>query len=67
VKHIVPAKGFKAVYRTLVSDLVKVSQLGKYYEIITSNTVLEEGADELLAKEERAEFRRSKSYWKVPM
>jgi hypothetical protein len=67
VKHIMPAKGFKAVYRTLVSDLVQVSQLGKYYEIITRRIVLEEGADELFAKEERAEFRRSKFYWKIPM
>ena len=67
LKHIVPQKGFKALYRSLISDLVEVSCLGKYYEVISSRIVLEEEAAKFLAKEERVEFRRLRSHWKIPM
>lgn len=67
LKHLIPQKGFKGLYRSLVSDLVEVSRLGKYYEVISSRVVLDKEADKFLAKEERAQFRRQRSYWKIPM
>ena len=67
IKHLVPVRGFKALYRSLVSDLVEISHLGKYHEIITSKIVLEEGATDLLAKEEHVEFKGVESHWKIPM
>lgn len=67
LKHVVPTKGFKALYRSLVSDLVQVGRLGAHHDIITSKVFLDKDASEFLAKEEKAEFRRQKSYWKLPM
>jgi hypothetical protein len=67
IKHLVPVRGFKALYRSLVSDLVEISHLGKYHEIITSKIILKEGATDLLAKEEHVQFKGVESHWKIPM
>lgn len=67
VRDILPAKGFKAVYRTLLQDLTQVARLGKYYDIIASKVVLAKGADYYDSKVERAEYSRFKSWWKIPM
>jgi len=67
IKHVLPANGFKALYRSLVSDLVQISRLGKYHEIITSKINLDADSSAFLAKQEQAIFRRAKSGWKIPM
>lgn len=67
MKHLIPQKGFKAVYRSVVGDLSQVSRLGKYHEVVSSKVVLDENASEYFVKEEAVRFARMKSGWKVPM
>lgn len=67
LKHIIPQKGFKSVYRTLTSDLSQVSRLGSSYEKISSRIVLDENAEKYYAKTETEKFRNSISSWKIPM
>jgi hypothetical protein len=67
VRDILPARGFKAVYRTLLQDLTQIARLGKYYDIIASKVVLAEGANYYDSKVERAKYSRFKSWWKIPM
>jgi hypothetical protein len=67
LKHLLPQRGFKAVYRTLISDLTQVSHLGNLHEIITSRVILDKEAHYVLEKTENVKYRNSASYWKLPM
>jgi hypothetical protein len=67
LKHLLPQNGFKAIYRTLVSDLVGVSRLGKYYDIIASRIRLDEHSDTYYEKTEDVRFKDFQAYWKIPM
>jgi hypothetical protein len=67
LKHVIPTRGFKALYRSVVTDLAEVSRLGEIYDVISSRTVLEQEAREYFDKEEQAEFRGRESHWKIPM
>ncbi len=67
LNHLLPQKGFKAIYRTITSDLSQISKLGKYHEIITSKIWLHKEAKAYTAKTEDEKHRKMKSYWKIPM
>lgn len=67
LKHVIPQSGFKSIYRSLVSDLVEVSRLGRYHDLISSKIDLDDNATEGLAKVENSEFRNATSGWKIPM
>jgi hypothetical protein len=67
LKHVIPQSGFKSIYRSLVSDLVEVSRLGKYHEIISSRIVIDENATGGLEKVELNQYRRATSSFKTPM
>ncbi|SCY34344.1 MULTISPECIES: hypothetical protein [unclassified Lysinibacillus] len=67
LKDLIPAKGFKAIYRSVLNDLTQVSRLGKYYDIISADVVLKENAQYYQAKEEQIKYAKSKSWWKLPL
>ena len=67
LKDLIPQKGFKAIYRNIVTDLSQISKLGKYHEVITSQIVLADNAQEYLEKIEEDKYRKFKSWWKIPM
>jgi len=67
LRDLLPAKGFKALYRSLVRDVSQISALGTYHEVISSRVSLDKGATFYDSKKEDESFLRVKSYWKVPM
>ena len=67
LKHFLPQKGFKTVYRTLISDLTQVSRLGNLHEKITSRVVLDDEAHYVFEKTENVKFKNHASSWKLPM
>ncbi|UQZ91956.1 hypothetical protein [Bacillus safensis] len=67
LRDLIPKKGFNAVYRSVVNDLVQVSRIGKYHEMISSNIVLDKFATNYTIKEELKMFERFKSSWKLPL
>lgn len=67
LREFLPAKGFKALYRSLAKDLTQISTLNKYHEVISSRVSLHEDATFYDSKKENEEFLRVKSYWKIPM
>lgn len=67
LKHFLPQKGFKNVYRTLISDLTQVSRLGNLHEKITSRVILDKEAHYVLEKTEDVKFKNYASSWKLPM
>lgn len=67
LKHFLPQKGFKTVYRTLISDLTQVSRLGSLHEKITSRVVLDDEAHYVFEKTENVRFKNYASSWKLPM
>lgn len=67
LKHVIPVKGFKGVYRSLIEDLSAIERLGKYHELLSSRIVLDEDADFYKSKIELPEYRKFKSDWKIPM
>ena len=67
LKDLLPSKGFNAVYRSVINDLTQVSRLGKYYDIITSNIVLDRSAEHYRSKQEQVKYSNSKSWWKLPL
>ncbi len=67
VRNLIPSRGFKAVYRTLIQDLTQIARIGKYYELISSKIFLSDEADYYNSKVEQAKYSRYKSSWKIPM
>lgn len=67
LRNILPGRGFKAVYRTLLQDLAKVERLGRYHDIITSNVALVDDADYFNMKTEDERYLGRRSSWKIPM
>lgn len=67
VQRLHPPKGFKAVYRRLISDLTHVEKLGEFHDIITSKIVLHEEAAYYEPKIEPRRYHKRESYWKKLM
>ncbi|WP_301171002.1 hypothetical protein [Brevibacillus nitrificans] len=67
LRDLIPAKGFKAVYRSVANDLSQIGRLGKYHDIISSKVVLKKDAQTYNYKVEKSEFSQTKSNWKLPM
>jgi hypothetical protein len=67
IKHIIPQKGFKSVYKSIVSDLSQIGRLGKYHEVISSKIILDKEAASYYEKEELSRYANAKSGIKVPM
>ena len=67
LKHLVPQRGFKGVYRALIEDLTQVSRLGKYYEIVTSRVRFDENASTYYEKTEDVRYFGRRAGWKIPM
>lgn len=67
MKHIVPRKGFNAVYRNVIEDLVTFDSLGKYKDILISKVSYHKDATSYEIKTEDPKYVRASSYWKKPM
>lgn len=67
LKHIIPKKGFNAVYRDVVEDLINFQSLGKYKDILLGNIKYDKSASLHEIKTEDPQYVRSSSYWKKPM
>lgn len=67
MKHITPRKGFNAVYRNVVEDLMEFDSLGKYKDILLGNVKYHEQASYYGIKTEDPAYVRASSYWKKPM
>jgi len=67
LKHVLPMKGFRAVYRNLLEDLIAVERLGKYRDILTSRIIYHEHASFQSIKTEDIAYKNASSYWKRPM
>jgi hypothetical protein len=67
MKHIIPRKGFNAVYRNLIDDLAQFEQIGKYRDILTDNIKYSKDAEFYGIKTEDPKYVRASSYWKRPM
>lgn len=67
LKDIKPRKGFNAVYRNLIEDLVEFDQIGKYKDILLKNVNFAEGAEFYTIKTEDVKYVRASSHWKRRM
>lgn len=67
MKHIIPGRGFNAVYRNVVEDLIEFDSLGKYKDILLGNVNYHEQASYYGIKTEDPNYVRASSYWKKPM
>ena len=67
LRDILPAKGFKVVYRNMIHDLMQISSLSKYHDIISSKIILDKNADYYNSKVEERKYANKKAYWKIPM
>lgn len=67
MKHILPQKGFNAVYRNVISDLLEFDSIGKYKDILVGNVTYTEEAAFYGIKTEDPKYIRASSYWKKPM
>lgn len=67
LKDIILVKGFKAVYKNLAHDLLSISRLGKYHELLSSKVRFHRDAVRFNPKVEDPKFRYAKSWWKIPM
>lgn len=67
MKHIVPKKGFNAVYRNIIEDLSEFDNIGKYKDILLGNVSYHEQASAYDIKTEDSRYTRASSYWKKPM
>jgi hypothetical protein len=67
LKHVIPVKGFKGVYRSLIEDLSSIERLGKYNELLSSKIVLDEDASFYPSKVELPKYLKVKSSFKIPM
>ncbi len=67
MKHLVPRKGFNAVYRNVIEDLLEFDSLGKYKDILISKVSYHKEATSYDIKTEDPKYVRASSYWKKPM
>ncbi len=67
MKHLIPQKGFNAVYRNVIEDLVMFDELGKYKDILISKVNYQEDASFYNIKTEAPRFVRKSTRWKKPM
>lgn len=67
MKHIVPGKGFNAVYRNVIDDLMEFEKIGMYKDILLSNVKYHEQASYYGIKTEDPKYIRASSNWKKPM
>ena len=67
MKHIVPKKGFNAVYRNIIEDLSEFDNIGRYKDILLGNVSYHEQASAYDIKTEDSRYTRASSYWKKPM
>lgn len=67
MKHLVPRKGFNAVYRNVIKDLVTFDSLGQYKDILISKVKYTKDATSYGIKTEDPRFVKASSYWKKPM
>lgn len=67
LKGVIPVRGFKAVYRSLLQNLIQIPQMGKHHDIITSRTIYDEKATYYNLKTEEAKYQHYQSDWKIPM
>lgn len=67
MKHILPRKGFNAVYRNVVEDLLGFDNIGKYKDILLSNVNFDRDATDYDIKTEDPKYIKASSYWKKPM
>jgi hypothetical protein len=67
MKHIIPLKGFRGIYRSLIEDLSAIERLGKYHDLLSSKIVLDKEASFYPPKVELPKYRKFKSDWKIPM
>lgn len=67
LKHVVPRKGFNAVYRDVIEDLMEFDRIGKYKDILVKNIHYDDNATSYEIKTEDPKYVRASSYWKKPM
>ncbi len=67
LKHLVPQKGFRGVYRNLIDDLTQIERLGKYNDLLKSEIVYHKEAREQKIATEQPRYKKASSYWKKPM
>lgn len=67
LKHSIPRKGFNAVYRNVIDDLVKFDSLGRYKDILLRNVNYHKEATYWGIKTEDSKYVRASSSWKKPM
>lgn len=67
IKHLAPKKGFNAIYRSVIEDIVEFNQLGKYKDILIKNVAFDKNAESYLIKTENPKYVKASSYWKRPM
>ncbi|MBB6612656.1 hypothetical protein H7F15_16560 [Pontibacter sp. Tf4] len=67
MKHLLPKKGFNAVYRNVIGDLLQFEKLGQYRDILINNVVYHKDATFWGVRTEDPKFARATSSWKKPM
>lgn len=67
MKHLAPRKGFNAVYRNVIEDLIEFDSLGKYKDILISKVSYHKEVASYEIKTEDTKYVRASSYWKKPM
>ncbi|TKB99959.1 hypothetical protein [Pedobacter cryotolerans] len=67
MKHILPRKGFNAVYRNIIEDLFEFDRIGRYKDILVGNVIYDDQATSYGIKTEDPRYVKTSSYWKKPM
>jgi hypothetical protein len=67
MKHILPRKGFNAVYTNVIEELLEFEKIGKYKDILVGNVKYDKDAVFWDIKTEDFQYMNASSYWKKPM
>ena len=67
MKHLLPQRGFKAVYRKVIDELVQVDRLGQYKDVILSRVAYHKEATTYGVKTEDSRYKNRDNGWKRPM
>lgn len=67
LKHIIPRRGFNAVYRNVIDEIIDFDCLGKYKDVLLRNVKFSPDCHYWGIKTEDINYVKAHSHWKAPM
>lgn len=67
IHKVLPAKGFSAVYKSILSDLTNIQRLGRFHEQITSHVRYDRDAQHYSISTQDPAYKKANSWWSKSM